>query len=208
MKIVMVRHVETFGNVEHRLNGHTESDYTQKGERMKEQLVKELTSLHKKIKFDEIYASPTHRALQIAEDVGMAIDKKVKPDSRLKEFNFGIFEGKTWNESIEIAPKEWEMWMDDYLNYTVPGGQSQQEYHRQCHEFIKDLNPDKTLLIIAHGGTIHGILTNLLDLPINSKWHFDIKLGSITTVTYQDNFGMLSEMITPKYDVFDMKGRE
>ena len=34
MKYILVRHVETFGNAEHRLNGHTESDYTDFGVKM------------------------------------------------------------------------------------------------------------------------------------------------------------------------------
>ena len=200
MKLILVRHVETLGNVEHRLNGHTESEYTNRGEAMKVILVKELIDLNEKFNFNKIFASPTSRALKIARDVGAGIGKDVQADPRLREFNFGIFEGKTREECIEISPEPWELWMSDYLDYVVPQGQSQRDYHTGCAEFIAGLEPDDTVLLIAHGGTIHGVITNLLELPIDSKWHFDIKLGSVTVVDYNNGFGMLSGMTTPPYD--------
>jgi alpha-ribazole phosphatase/probable phosphoglycerate mutase len=200
MKLVLVRHVETFGNVERRLNGHTESEYTDKGEKMKEILVKHLVELDQKVQFDNIIASPISRAYKIAQSVGNELAKDVTVDERLREFNFGIFEGKTRDESIRDHQTEWDAWMEDYLDYQVPKGQSQREYQRLCRNFLDELDGGKTYLIVAHGGTIHSLVTNLLELPIESKWHFDIKLGSITTLNVFDGFGQLSHMVTPPYD--------
>lgn len=200
MKLVLVRHVETYGNIEHRLNGHTESEYTRRGEAMKELLVKELIVLDKKLLFNKIYASPISRAYKIAQAVGESTGKEINVDNRLREFNFGIFEGKTRDECITTNKSEWDQWMESYLDYPVPNGQSQREYHELCAEFLSELNVDETILLVAHGGTVHGMITNLLELPIDSKWHFDIKLGSITIVDYNDGFGMLSHMTTPPYD--------
>jgi alpha-ribazole phosphatase/probable phosphoglycerate mutase len=200
MKLVLVRHVETYGNVEHRLNGHTESDYTPRGEAMKEILVNELVVLGEKLAFDKIFASPTSRAYKIAQAVGNSIGKEIQVDQRLREFNFGIFEGRTRDECIEIFEAEWDQWMANYIDYLVPEGQSQREYHDLCAEFLDELNEDETVLIIAHGGTIHGMLTNMLNLPLDCKWHFDVKLGSITIIDYNHGFGMLSHMTTPPYD--------
>ncbi|MGD9474557.1 MAG: histidine phosphatase family protein [Eubacteriaceae bacterium] len=200
MKLVLVRHVETFGNVERRLNGHTESEYTDKGVQMKEILVKHLVELDQKLQFDNIIASPISRAYKIAQSVGSQLSKDVIIDERLKEFNFGIFEGKTRDESIRDHQHEWEAWMADYLDYQVPKGQSQREYQRLCRDFLDDLDAGKTYLIVAHGGTIHSLMTNLMELPIESKWHFDIKLGSITTLNVYDGFGQLSHMESPPYD--------
>lgn len=200
MKLVLVRHVETYGNVEHRLNGHTESDYTLRGEAMKEILVNELVVLNEKLSFDKIYASPTTRAFKIAQAVGNSTGMEIQVDHRLREFNFGIFEGKTREECIDIFEAEWDQWMANYIDYPVPEGQSQREYHDLCAEFLTELDEDETILIVAHGGTIHGMLTNMLNLPLDCKWHFDIKLGSITIIDYNHGFGMLSHMTTPPYD--------
>lgn len=199
MKLVLVRHVETYGNVERRLNGHTESEYTPRGEKMKDILVDHLLEIDNKLQFDTIYSSPISRAFKIAKAVGNLSNKIVLTDERLREFNFGIFEGKTRDENQLATPLEWDIWMDDYLSYQIPSGQSQQEYQTLCKSFIDELE-DKTYLIVAHGGTIHSIMTNILDLPIDKKWHFDIKLGSITTLKINDGFGILSYLFTPAYN--------
>ena len=206
MKLVLVRHVETFGNVERRLNGHTESEYTPRGEKMKDILVDHLLEIDQKIKFDTIFTSPISRAFKIAQAIGHATNKPVITDKRLREFNFGIFEGKTREEIIDTRPKEWDAWMDDSVDYQIPGGQSQGEFQIILKSFLDELE-DKSYLIVAHGGTIHSIITNLMSLPINKKWHFDIKLGSITTLKVYDGFGMLSYMSTPPYkDLISGKG--
>ena len=198
MKLVLVRHVETFGNVEKRLNGHTESEYTIKGEKMKDILVEQLLELDQKLQFETIFTSPISRAFKIAQKLGDLTSKPVIRDERLREFNFGIFEGKTAEENMLDTPLEWEIWMNDYLHYQIPSGQSQKEYQALSKSFLDELE-DKTYLIVAHGGTIHSIMMNLMSLPIDKKWHFDIKLGSITTLKVYDGFGMLSYMSTPPY---------
>lgn len=205
MKLVLVRHVETYGNVGHLLNGHTESDYTPRGVAMKELLIKELIVLDQKLAFDKIYASPTSRALKIAQEVGLLTGKEIQVDPRLREFNFGIFEGKTRDQCIELFPEEWDHWMANYNDYLVPQGQSQREYHELCANFLAELAEEETVLIIAHGGTIHSMLTNMLNLPLDCKWHFDVKLGSVTIIDYSHGFGMLSHMSTPSYELLAEK---
>ncbi len=198
MKLVLVRHVETFGNVERRLNGHTESEYTPRGEQMKDILVDHLVEIDQKLQFDSIFTSPISRAFKIAQAVGAATNKPVIADERLREFNFGIFEGKTRAEIMDATPTEWEIWMNDCVDYQIPGGQSQREFQMASKSFLDELE-DKNYLIVAHGGTIHSIMTNLMSLPIDKKWHFELKLGSITTLKVYDGFGMLSYMSTPPY---------
>ncbi|MGL4606966.1 MAG: histidine phosphatase family protein [Eubacteriaceae bacterium] len=200
MKLILVRHVETYGNIEHRLNGHTESDYTPRGEMMKEILIDELIALNDIHQFDTIFSSPISRAAKIAFGVGEKLNQSIKTDERLKEFNFGIFEGKTREECIAENEEAWNTWLKDYADHVIPKGQSQSEYHQLCKSFIEELPSDKVILVVAHGGTIHGILMNLLEIPMESKWHFEIKLGSITIVDVIDGFGVLTEMMTPKYD--------
>ena len=203
MKYILVRHVETFGNAEHRLNGHTESDYTAFGVKMKEMLVDELVALNTKIPFDEIYVSPISRAYKIGEAVAERLDRSFTPDDRLKEFNFGIFDGLTADEVIALDKKMWDRWMDDYNHVTLPEGENYTDYHNRMSAFLAEhaeAHADKNVLIIAHGGTVHSLLVNLLDLPLQSKWHFNIKLGSITVVDCPEGFGMLEALYTPDYD--------
>lgn len=203
MKYILVRHVETTGNAEHRLNGHTESEYTPYGLKMKALLEEELKALHAKMPFDAIYVSPIKRAYKIGEAVAKNIGLPFKADDRLKEFNFGIFDGLTAHEAIALNKEVWEAWMADYNHVTLPKGENYLDYHNRMKAFLEEKaeeHAEKTVLIIAHGGTVHSLLVNLLDLPLQSKWHFNISLGSITIINCPEGFGMLERLYTPDYD--------
>lgn len=202
MKYILVRHVETFGNTEHRFNGHTESDYTERGLQMKALLEKELIKLNNRLLFDKIYASPIKRAYLIGERLAHSLKLPLITDERLKEFNFGIFDGLTVEEAQKKDPVLFEQWMADYNYVALPEGDDYCTYHKRISSFLdekKAEHEDKNILIIAHGGTVHSLLVNLLDLPLDSKWHFQIDLGSIAVIECIEGYGMLQSLYTPDY---------
>lgn len=201
MRFILVRHVETVGNIEHRFNGHTESDYTERGLRMKEILIDALCALNEKSPFDRIYTSPTLRAKKIAEAVGKRIGLGVIEDDVLKEFHFGIFDGLTAKEAREKTPDVWEQWMADYTFFPLPGGEQAVEYHERQSRWLSqlDASPEDVILVVGHGGTVHGLMMNLLGLPLIEKWHFDIPLGGIVIIDVTEGFGVLRRLTVPDY---------
>ncbi len=164
MRYILVRHVETQGNVERRFNGHTESPYTKRGLKMKAVLIKELEALHEKWPITHIYASPILRARTIGEALSKRIQIPLVVEDDLKEFNFGIFDGLTAEEAMKRDPQAWKRWMANYNFETLPQGENYRDYHRRMGDFIKNhpMAEDETTVIIAHGGTVHSLLLNLL----------------------------------------------
>lgn len=202
MRYILVRHVETYGNVEHRFNGHTESDYTEYGLKMKAMLEDELVALNERLPFDKIYVSPIQRAYKIGKNVADRLGMPCVVDDDLKEFNFGIFDGLTIDEAMAKDPETWQRWMDDYNFVQIPGGERYEDYHHKLKRFLEshaEEHADQTVLIVAHGGTVHSLLVNLLDLSLESKWHFKIELGSITIIDCPEGYGMLEKLYTPDY---------
>ena len=193
MKFLLVRHVETTGNAEDRFAGVTETEYTEKG---KEQFII-LTERLKDYTFDKIYTSPISRARKIAETVGQAKNKKVIIKKELQEMNFGIFENLTFAEINEKHYEHWSNWEKDFTNYELPQGDSLYTFHHRITGFINTLkNEDGTSLIVCHGGTIQSILTHLLDIPIEDRWHFHIPLGGLAEVKYGNDYGMLMQLLS------------
>ena len=199
MKIFLIRHVETVGNVEKRFNGVSESAYTKRGEAMQEILLQTLVKWHQKEHFDAIYTSPTLRALKTAKKLSQLTQLPLTQDERLREFNFGIFEGLTAEEAEQKAPSVWKNWMKDYDQFTIPGGDHNQDYQQGIAEFIETLPQDKTSVIVTHGGTLRTMMMQLLDLKEDQKWHFDIALGSIVYIEKIENYGILKTLFTPEY---------
>ena len=204
MKIILVRHVETYGNVERRLHGHTDSPYTPRGERMKIQLIDELVDMHQKSPITHVYTSPTLRAFKIAEAFSSTVGLQVQTQKVLREYHFGIFDGLSEAEARQIDEPLWESWMHDPNNVTLPEGDNYMEYHKRQAGFLKELHRNHAgqkarILIVSHAGAIHSLLTNLLDIELDKKWHFDVALGSIAEVDTIDGYGILRRLYLPDY---------
>ena len=89
LKLYLVRHGQTFWNVEKRIQGQAESDLTPEGVRQSELLGKRLSQ----VEFDCIYVSPLRRTLQTLKAMSVNGDVPVVEDRRLMEICMGDWQG-------------------------------------------------------------------------------------------------------------------
>lgn len=199
MIIYLVRHVETQGNIERRFNGVTESEYTEYGRYMKEELIKEFINLHEENPFDKIFTSPTRRAADTAETLAQQIEVDLEYSDALLEYNFGIFDGLLPEEAEKKDSEAYFKWINNHLYERIPGGDSYEEKFNQATQYLEGiLKKDyKSIIIVTHGATLRCLLTYLLDLPLEAGWHFDIPLGGFCLIDYSHNYGTLKAMSTP-----------
>ena len=94
MKIYITRHSLTTWNEEKRLQGWKNSDLTKQGL----EDAKRLGNYLKNQSFDGIYSSPLKRAKETAQLIFP--NKTIIEDDRLKEMNFGDYEGKFIDEDL------------------------------------------------------------------------------------------------------------
>jgi len=91
-KVTALRHAESEGNVIPIYQGEMPgTDLTSKGKKQ----AKEVGSWLKTQKVDVVYASPLARCKQTADIIAKKTGAKVIVDERLREVNFGEYEGKT-----------------------------------------------------------------------------------------------------------------
>ncbi|MFZ7132728.1 MAG: histidine phosphatase family protein [Eubacteriales bacterium] len=193
MKFLLVRHVETTGNAEDRFAGITDTEYTAKG--LKQFIT--ITNKLKEISFDVIYSSPISRALKIAEKTGEHHNLDVVVKKELSEMNFGLFENLTFKEINEKHTEHWMNWEKDFIHYALPQGDSLYKFHHRIAGFIDAIKEEEaTSLIVCHGGTIQSILTHLLNLELEHRWHFHIPLGGLVEIEYKNHYGMMTKLIS------------
>ncbi len=190
MRIILLRHVETRANADNKYIGHSNSEYTEKGKKQIEGILKFLS----KESFERIYSSPLPRALKLAEMISYQQNCELLIEDSLKEMNFGIFEGKSYQEAMSEYKDEWKKWTDDYINYRIPDGECYLDLHQRVTTFIDSLKGKSTLLL-THGGIIQTIITYLLDLDIDDRWHFKIPPGGLVEIEYENNYGIISRLI-------------
>jgi phosphohistidine phosphatase SixA len=95
-KIIVARHAESRGNVEKIYQGNLPgTDLTPTGLKQAKELGKEIAaSIKRGAPATVVYCSPLNRTRQTAQAVADALGLEVKVDERLRELNFGDYEGK------------------------------------------------------------------------------------------------------------------
>lgn len=184
-KIILIRHGESELNKDKVFFGWLNPFLTKYGEEQIKILADKIDS------YDFIYSSPLKRAYLSAELVNY---KKLEifTDNRIKELNFGIFEGLTYDEIVKTYPEESKKWKSEGIDYFYKNGESIKELNNRVVSFIEEIkNNDKTYLIITHFGVINSILCYYISENINNFWKFKSDLASITTIEFIDGFPVL-----------------
>lgn len=171
MKILMIRHGRTNGNLEHRYIGSTNESLSSGEWRRLSGKRKKLNRILEE-KRPVLFLSPMKRCLETAEILlGPNAEFFIIPDFR--EIDFGEFEYRTYRELTEDpATKEaYQAYIDSNGNAAFPGGESRRQFEDRVDSaaemiFRKLLQKESTgdengkimPVFIVHGGTIMAIL--------------------------------------------------
>lgn len=159
IRLILVRHALTDWNLEERCHGVTDVPLGEHGIGMANSLVERLSD----IPFDEVYCSDLQRAVMTMEIVLNGRTPPIHADARLRERNFGKMEGNTHAQGLQLWPQEVSAWLQDHT-YTMEGGESFEDFNSRvtaCLEDILTLSDGKTVLIVAHGGSLRSLLRSL-----------------------------------------------
>ena len=132
---------------------------------------------------DIVFSSDLKRCSQSMEILG--INKKVEKilTEELRELNFGIFEGKTYEEIKNEYPDKVEEMRNDWRNFKVDKGESINEMMlrtaKKMDEII-DGHKDEKILVVAHAGVIQALISYYLFGNLDGYWKFRIDNGSMT----------------------------
>lgn len=182
MKLLLIRHGATPGNLEKRYVGRTDESLTQES---LETLGKEAKKIRKLAgKPAAIITSPMKRCLETAETLFPEHDYPQVPRVRSKIFPSVILESLniktiwnsqgTWNISILLT--RWEL--------RVPGGESTETFKARTVKAFREIlarffreteDPDKTLVFVVHGGTIMAVMEALAK---EWKSYYDWQVGN------------------------------
>lgn len=184
-KLILVRHGESELNTENIFFGHLNPSLTSKGKH-------DLCELKSKLSnYDIVYCSPLKRTIETATLLNHQ-NSPIIFDDRLKEINFGIFEGLTYNEICQSYPLESKKWISLKSEYKFINGESLLDLSKRVQSFVEEIkNTDKTYLIITHSGVINVVLSIYLTENLNNFWKFKCKLASMTVLEFVDNYPVL-----------------
>ena len=181
----MVRHGQTKDNLS-KVYSRDSTPLTKKGEKQILQLKKNLRN----IDYEEAYYSPLKRTVQTMK----VLNLDGKEDIRIRETDFGIFTGKTFNEISRIYPEETKLWTNDIYNYRIPQGESLIDVYKRTSGFLDEVcKLKKNSLIITHDSVIRLALCWVFDNPLYF-FRFKIDNGSINTISIDDGYKYIKEL--------------
>lgn len=143
MKIYVARHGETDYNTQELGCGISDIPLNEKGLEQTERLA-EVTARYPRIGL--MIVSPLTRAQQTAACILRRCPMEKRTDSRLREQDYGVFEGKKKGEEFHAAVREFAK--------PCPGGESLFHVAQRVYNFLDELireQPAEEVLLLTHG---------------------------------------------------------
>jgi len=137
MRLLLIRHAESQGNFERRLQGRREFPLTERGLAQAQALAERLVSLP----LSAVYSSPVGRAIQTAEVIAAEACLDVIAEPRLQEYDFGeAVSGLTWREIREQQPDIIEAFRSGRSNFPAyPGEEGRAAFQDRVRAAIRDV---------------------------------------------------------------------
>jgi glucosyl-3-phosphoglycerate phosphatase len=178
-RLVMLRHGQTDFNAGSRMQGQLDSALTELGRAQAVAAAEVLGKVQPLL----IVSSDLHRAYDTAIKLGERTGLQVRVDRRLRETHLGDWQGLTHAQIDAEAPGARLAWRED-ATWAPHGGESRVDVAARSVPVVAELvsgepewglkwggagEPDRPVILVAHGGLIAALSAALLRLPV-ANW--------------------------------------
>lgn len=185
-RFIAIRHGETQWNVETRIQGHGDSPLTAAGVRQAEAIAHRLAGES----FDVLVSSDLGRAAGTARRISERCGIGLTTDSRLRERNFGVGEGLTYDEIGMRYPDAFSRTRATDPDYTIPGGESRRAFHERVTAAFADLarvHEGRRVAVVSHGGVLATIYRFIHDIPVATLHRVPITNASFNAFAFDED---------------------
>ncbi len=184
-RVLLIRHGQTEWNSAGRFMGQQDIPLNATGRLQAQRLANRLAGEQPQA----IYASDLQRAWQTAEAIHAAIQAAMNTESdsnslapliaepRLREMDFGAWEGCTYAELQASQPQVMAAWEADLLHVAPPEGESLLQMAGRVQAAYQDIlaaHSEGTILLVAHGGPLQALMAHIFGLPPERYWQFHL----------------------------------
>ncbi|MEE0776177.1 MAG: alpha-ribazole phosphatase, partial [Bacillota bacterium] len=185
--LYLIRHGETEYNKKKVYYGATDCDLTELGREQARSIAKSFQNIH----LDLAVVSPLIRAQKTADIILAGKSLQRETELRVREMNFGIWEGKYYKD-LQGDPA-YDAWMADWENVRPPQGESHNDLVARVSEFYNEFKqrPEKDVALICHNAVLMVLLTRILETDPSFSWHFAFDQGCYTHIRFADGYPIL-----------------
>lgn len=191
--LYLVRHGETELNKKGVYYGWTDCGLSEKGVIQAQKVAGEL----KDVVFDQVVSSPLKRAQETASLVSGLQSSEIILDERLKELNFGSWEGKHYQAIQESDRGNWDLWVNDWKKAAPPAGESFVNMYRRVKQSIKEMvekYEGQTVMVVTHQGCLRIIMCVLLDMKYEGYWRFTFNHDTYSLLELEQGYCIVKKI--------------
>lgn len=184
MKLLLIRHGESQGNAERRLQGQADYPLTELGREQARALARRL--VRGRWTLAALYASDLSRAAETADILGQALGVPVTRDERLREYDAGVLNGLVWDEIEQRYPELAQGLLDDRSWTDFPQAEGNPVFVARLTAAVTDIQAGHAdgdaVALVSHGGSLGMILAYLLGIETRRPTPFRFGNTSLSIV--------------------------
>jgi broad specificity phosphatase PhoE len=180
-RVVLLRHAEPEEDSRGRCYGSLDVGLSATGLEHAQRLARDLVGLS----LDAVYSSPRRRALDTAAPIAAVHGLAPEVDDRLRELDFGILEGRRYEEIERSEPELFRAWMEMPAEVSFPGGESYADLRRRAVAACDEIRlRHGCALAVTHGGVVRAVVSESLGIPAAAIFRLDQSYGGVTVVDW------------------------
>jgi broad specificity phosphatase PhoE len=193
LKLILVRHGETYWNKEGLVQGG-DSDIELNDTGLEQ--ARKVAAFLESESITAILSSPLQRAIATAEAIANHHQLPIEIDQGLRELKVGELEGISISNLSTTFSQFLMQWWQDKGSKKLPNGESLVELQERAWKVIESLlerhktnpknNKDTTVVVVSHYFVTLAIIIKALNLPLEFFTKFKVDLGGVSILEFRD----------------------
>ncbi len=135
--------------------------------------------------WQHIVTSPLKRCSEFASELAQTHSLPLQTKDEFKEVSFGLWEGKTADELLNLDSDAIKAYWNDPINKTPPQGENLLDFEKRVIAGWRKLITEfqgKHIIMISHAGVIRLILCHILGMPLTELFKLDVGLAKASRI--------------------------
>jgi broad specificity phosphatase PhoE len=196
MKLLLIRHGESVGNTEGRVQGQLDSPLSDRGRDQSRALARRLVCEQWPV--TAIYASDLRRAAETAEILAAELRAPLGLDERLREYDIGVLTGLVWREIEFLYPEIWHGMQTSPIWTAIPEEEGPDAFDARLVAALADIRSryagDEVVAVVAHGGSLGVMVAHLLGIDTRLPVPFRFGNASLSVVELRPRGPVLTSL--------------
>jgi len=209
LKVHLVRHGVSEWNLIGRWQGNADIPLSDQGKCQAEITAEELLYIAPNTSL--LFCSDLKRARETAEKIGKRFNLSPIVREDLRECNFSLWNGLTFEEVVEKYEKEFTLWSSN-PHAKIEGIESLTQLEKRALTAFNEIYEISTLrkatevVIVGHGLWFRVLLSSLLGMPLVNHRCLEIENASITTLEKREYRGWILHTLNYHHHLSQVKG--